>query len=191
MVVAGRLHAVVASCLLLAATAMTACAVPRLPGANVQYPTRSQLPAAPKPASGIRTALAQSSLEALRRGDTTTAYQGGIMREIYFEFNSFDLSSDARATLTAAGEWLRDHPGVRAEIEGHSDERGTSEYNLALGAKRAYAAKDYLISLGIAERRLSTISYGEEIPACHEASEQCWQRNRRARLVWSSGTPGV
>jgi peptidoglycan-associated lipoprotein len=143
------------------------------------------------PASNIRTAQAQTSLEALHSGKRIATYEGIVLKDIYFEFNSFDLSGDARATLRAAADWLRDHPAVRAEIEGHSDERGTSEYNLALGAKRAYAAKDYLISMGVAEHRLSTISYGEEIPVCREASEECWQRNRRARFVPSSGTPGI
>ena len=72
---------------------------------------------------------------------------------------------------------------MRVEIEGHCDERGTNEYNLALGAKRAQAAKDFLATLGIGADRLSTISYGEEILVCKEASETCWQRNRRARFV--------
>jgi len=69
------------------------------------------------------------------------------------------------------------------EIEGHCDERGTVEYNLALGAKRAGAAKEYLVALGVAADRLSTISYGEELPLCTDHGEDCWQRNRRAHLV--------
>jgi peptidoglycan-associated lipoprotein len=93
--------------------------------------------------------------------------------------------------LRAAADWLRDNPAVRVEIEGHCDELGTNEYNLALGAERAYAAKDYLISLGIPRSRLSTISYGEEIPVCHERNEQCRQRNRRARFVILIARPAV
>ena len=115
----------------------------------------------------------------------------GPLPDIYFEFNRYDLSNHARSTLQAAADWLRDNPAVRVEIEGHCDELGTSEYNLALGAKRTYAVKDYLISLGVARSRLSTISYGEEIPVCHESTEQCRQKNRRARFVILSGRPAV
>ena len=90
---------------------------------------------------------------------------------------------DARAVLRANADWLKNNPSARVEIEGHCDERGTNEYNLALGAKRAQAARDYLVSLGIAPDRLSTTSYGEEIPVCQGHSEDCWRQNRRARFV--------
>ncbi len=119
-----------------------------------------------------------TSLEGLRRGEAPTS---GPLKEIYFDFDKYDLRPDARETLKANAEWLRANASSRVEIEGHTDERGTNEYNLALGAKRAQAAKDYLASLGIAAERLSTISYGEEVPVCKEPSEECWQRNRRAR----------
>ena len=121
----------------------------------------------------------------------TVTSERNALQDIYFGFNRFDLSRDARSTLRAAAGWLRDNPAVRVEIEGHCDELGASEYNLALGAKRAYAAKDYLISLGIARSRLSTISYGEEIPVCRESNEQCRQRNRRDRFVILIGRPAV
>jgi len=93
--------------------------------------------------------------------------------------------------LRASAAWLKKNPSARAQIEGHCDERGTNEYNLALGAKRAQAAKDYLVSLGVAENRLSTVSYGEEIPVCGEATESCWQKNRRDRFVRSGGVKGT
>ena len=115
----------------------------------------------------------------------------GPLPDIYFEFNRYDLSTDARAKLRAVADWLQDNPAVRVEIEGHCDELGTSEYNLALGAKRTYAVKDYLISLGIERSRLWTLSYGEEIPVCHEPSEQCRQKNRRARFVILRAGPAV
>ena len=72
---------------------------------------------------------------------------------------------------------------TKVTVEGHCDERGTVEYNLALGAKRARAAKDYLVALGVSGDRLTTISYGEELPLCHENNESCWQQNRRAHVV--------
>ncbi len=80
-------------------------------------------------------------------------------------------------------EWLRSNPRAKVELEGHTDSRGTIEYNLALGAKRAKAVKDYLGSQGIASDRLSTISYGKELPLCREETEACWARNRRVHSV--------
>ena len=141
--------------------------------------------------SQVRQAQAQSSLDALRRGESGKTPAGSPLKEIYFDFDRYDLSGDARATLRHAGDWLRSNSAPRVEIEGHCDERGTNEYNLALGAKRAQAAKDYLVSLGVASERLSTISYGEEIPVCRENSETCWQRNRRDRFVVLAPKPGV
>ena len=127
-----------------------------------------------------RDARAGSSLDALRDGN---AAGEGPMKTINFEFDSFDLSADARATLKANAAWLKANPSSMAEIEGHCDERGTTEYNLALGAKRARAAMDYLAALGVNPARMKTVSFGEELPACREASEACYQRNRRDRFV--------
>ena len=144
-------------------------------------------------ASAVRQAQtqSQSSLDALRRGEKPSTAAGSALKEIYFDFDRYDLSGDARTTLKTAGDWLRSNPSVRVEIEGHSDERGTSEYNLALGAKRAQAAKDYLVSLGVAVGRLSTVSYGEEIPVCREHNDGCWSKNRRDRFVALAAKPGV
>ena len=128
----------------------------------------------------MQTAALGSSLEALRRGETSD--DSGPLKNIYFDFDRYDLRPDARELLKAHAAWLKANPG-RVEIEGHCDERGTNEYNLALGAKRAQVTKDYLASLGIAADRLSTISYGEELPVCKDQTEQCWQRNRRARFA--------
>ena len=109
--------------------------------------------------------------------------EGGPLRDVLFEFDSFDLSMDARSTLQSNADWLRSNSQVRVEIEGHSDERGTVEYNLALGAKRAKTVRDYMVSLGVSSERLSTISYGEELPLCRESSEDCWRQNRRAHFL--------
>jgi peptidoglycan-associated lipoprotein len=123
----------------------------------------------------------RSSLSELQEGKSSES--SGPLKDIYFDFDSHNLSGDARETLRSNANWLKTNPSARAEIEGHSDERGTNEYNLALGARRAQTAKDFLATLGIKADRLSTISYGEEIPTCKDASETCWQRNRRARFV--------
>ncbi|MBI2359566.1 MAG: peptidoglycan-associated lipoprotein Pal [Deltaproteobacteria bacterium] len=125
----------------------------------------------------------KSSLEALRRGEKPGTAASSPLQEVYFDYDRSDLRPDARETLKRNAEWLKANPSARVEVEGHCDERGTNEYNLALGAKRAQAAKDYLVSLGIAAGRLSTISYGEEVPVCREQNEGCWQKNRRARFV--------
>jgi len=110
---------------------------------------------------------------------------GGPLRDIYFDYDSVDLSSQARDTLRTNADWLRSNPQARAEVEGHCDERGTPEYNLALGAKRAKSARDYLVSLGVSANQLSTISYGEELPQCRSADESCWAQNRRVHFLVS------
>jgi peptidoglycan-associated lipoprotein len=109
--------------------------------------------------------------------------EGGPLHDVPFAFDSYDLSSEARDILQTNAGWLRSNAQVKVEIEGHCDERGTVEYNLALGAKRAKAARDYLVSLGISSDRLSTISYGEELPLCKESNEECWQKNRRVHFL--------
>ena len=129
------------------------------------------------------------SLSEAGKGQSTETPRSSPLQEVYFGFDSFDLSNDARATLKRNADWLKANQSVRVEIEGHCDDRGTNEYNLALGAKRAQASKDYLVSLGIPADRLSTISYGEELPVCREQTEDCWQKNRRDRFVVATGRP--
>jgi peptidoglycan-associated lipoprotein len=123
------------------------------------------------------------SLERYRKGTLGPGEEGGPLKDIHFAYDSYELDEPARNQLRDNGTWLKDHSQAKIEIEGHCDERGTVEYNLALGAKRARAAKDYLVALGVSGDRLTTISYGEELPLCHEHDESCWQQNRRAHLV--------
>jgi peptidoglycan-associated lipoprotein len=139
----------------------------------------------------IRKTQAQGSIEDMRRGVAPATPKDSPLKEIHFAFDSYDLRTDARATLKANAEWLRKNPAVRVDIEGHCDERGTTEYNLALGAKRAQAAADYLVALGVRPDRLAITSYGEEAPVCRENREGCWQRNRRDRFVARAEKPGV
>ena len=108
--------------------------------------------------------------------------EGGPLQDVFFGYDSFELSEEARQTLQANADWLQNNAEGKVEIEGHCDERGTAEYNLALGTKRARAAQDYLITLGIPAERLSVISYGEELPQCTDSNESCWQRNRRGHF---------
>jgi peptidoglycan-associated lipoprotein len=173
---------------LLAVTFLISCGQPANPPPpkwTVENSNASagQASAAAKPAPPKPEVDKDSSLEALRRGE---AAGSGPLKDIGFNFDSADLSETARATLKANAEWLKANPSARVQIEGHCDERGTAEYNMALGAKRAQAAMDYLSTLGVAANRLSTISYGEEIPVCKEHNEDCWIKNRRARFVTSA-----
>jgi len=98
---------------------------------------------------------------------------------IYFDFDKAEIKADAKAILEKKAAWLRANPSYNVKIEGNCDERGTNEYNLALGDRRAKAAQKFLNALGIGMNRMSTISYGEEKPACTEKNEKCWSKNRR------------
>jgi len=103
--------------------------------------------------------------------------------DIYFDFDKYNLKPEAQKVLKRKAEWLRNNPGESIIIEGHCDERGTNEYNLALGDKRAQNAKNFLIDLGIAESRLTTISYGEERPADPRKTRKAYAKNRRDHFV--------
>lgn len=105
------------------------------------------------------------------------------VRDAYFDFNKADVRADAREALTKTADFLRNYPQFRVTIEGHCDERGSTEYNLALGDRRAGAVKQYLVSLGISADRLTTVSFGKEKPFCTQANESCWQQNRRGHFV--------
>ncbi len=107
----------------------------------------------------------------------------GLIGDVYFDFDKYELKPNARDRLAKNAKFMRDYPSVQVNIEGHCDERGTNEYNIALGDRRANAAADYLGSLGVTGSRMRTVSFGEEAPACRESSEACWAENRRARFV--------
>jgi peptidoglycan-associated lipoprotein len=103
--------------------------------------------------------------------------------DVQFEFDSAKLSMEAQDILRRKAEWLKENPRAKIIIEGHCDERGTNEYNLALGDRRAFSSKSFLVDLGIAASRLTTVSYGEERPLDSRADEDAWAKNRRAHFV--------
>jgi len=103
--------------------------------------------------------------------------------DIHFDFDKYDIRDDAKPVLERLAQWLKNNPKARVLIEGHCDERGTNQYNLALGERRASATKNYLMALGISSSRIDTVTYGEERPLCREQTEECWQLNRRAHFV--------
>jgi len=106
-----------------------------------------------------------------------------IFRDIYFDYDRFNLKPESKKALDGIAEWLKSNSSYRVLVEGHCDDRGTNEYNLALGERRANSAKAYLSGLGVAEMRISTISYGEEKPLCTEQAESCWSKNRRGHFL--------
>jgi len=112
----------------------------------------------------------------------------GFTADVYFQYDESSLSDESRERLARNAELLRAQPQFLLTIEGHADERGTNEYNLALGERRANAVRDYLTSLGVDGSRMRTLSYGEERPVCTESAESCWSQNRRAFMVITSRT---
>jgi len=177
--------------ILVAATMLAGCApsATSKPGSAGAGSTAARAPGADSRAGegarggGKEADAGSSSLKDLQEGKSPVTPASSPLKDIYYDFDRYDLSADARTILRGNADWLKANANARVEIEGHCDERGTNEYNLALGAKRAQAAREYLSSLGVAAGRLSTISYGEEIPVCKEQTEDCWRQNRRARFV--------
>ena len=107
------------------------------------------------------------------------------MKDIFFEYDSYEITSQYQSVVQADARFLQQHPNMTFVIEGHCDERGSIEYNLTLGEYRANAAKQALVAQGVSAARIRTISYGKEKPFCSESTESCWQQNRRAHFVYS------
>jgi peptidoglycan-associated lipoprotein len=146
-----------------------------------------EAPPAPPPAPAAETtapapaALTEDEIFARKTLDELNAERP--LGDVFFDLDETTIREDARATLQANAAWLRRWPTTRITIEGHCDARGTGEYNLALGERRAHATRDYLVSLGIDANRLLVVSKGEESPVCFDEDESCWQQNRRGHPV--------
>ena len=106
-------------------------------------------------------------------------FDAEVGNTVYFDTDSYSLSSDAQSQLQRQAAWLTQYPARTLTVEGHADERGTREYNLALGERRSNSVANYLVALGVDKARLSVISYGKERPLCTESDESCWSQNRR------------
>jgi peptidoglycan-associated lipoprotein len=115
--------------------------------------------------------------------DLATINARGYLRDAYFDLNKSELREDARTALAADAQWFKQYSSIQVLVEGHCDERGTEEYNLSLGDRRASAVKEYLGSLGVDAGRVRTVSYGKDRPFCSEHDENCWQQNRRGHFV--------
>ena len=141
--------------------------------------------------NGTMLAKVDPSASAARQMDDLRAEQAASaaagLRDVFFAYDSWAISEEGRQALTRDAEWIKSNSSAQVKIEGHCDERGTSAYNLVLGEKRAKAARNYLVELGISANRLSVVSYGKEQPSCSEHAEPCYQQNRRGHLVVKSG----
>ena len=126
--------------------------------------------------------VARGSLDQYRKGTLGRGEQGPLS-DVFFAYDSTELSDNAREILRTNADWLARTRAPRSRSRATATRRGTIEYNLALGAKRANAVRDYLVSLGISSDRLTTISYGKELPVCQEETDSCWAENRRAHFV--------
>jgi peptidoglycan-associated lipoprotein len=142
--------------------------------AKKQIGTGEAAPAA-KPGAPAPAAAAPSTAGVDMAQDVRAFEAEGI----YFDYDKSEIKADAKAVLEKKAAWLRANPSYKVKIEGNCDDRGTNDYNLALGDRRAKAAQKYLNALGISMDRMSTISYGEEKPTCTEKNEKCWSKNRR------------
>jgi len=107
------------------------------------------------------------------------------LKDIHFKFDQYDLDDNSRAVLQKNAEYLNNNPNLHVEVQGHCDERGTNNYNIALGERRAHSTKKYLVAQGVNSRNVHVISYGEEKPFCFSSGEVCWQENRRAHFMVS------
>src|SRR6266550_3398693 len=180
--VLGRLCLVL---LLLVATLVSAgCSTSDIPTPRLFSPSDSFS----NPANTI-SARSPSAMEAISCGVAAVTPPGGALKDVYYQFDSVELDSEDQQVLKKNAEWLKINPKARVEVEGHCDDVGSAEYNLALGAKRAQVSKDFLVSQGVATDRLVTISYGKEAPACFEPNEDCRVKNRRARFVMFTEVP--
>lgn len=134
---------------------------------------------APPPSSRTEPSVQREALP----GSVEELNRGGYLKDAFFDYNKSDLRDDARAALTANADWLKRNTSIQFLIEGHCDDRGTTEYNLALGDRRSNSAREYLVSLGVDASRIRTVSYGKERPFCTAETEECWQQNRRAHFL--------
>jgi peptidoglycan-associated lipoprotein len=175
--------------LLLAGLMITGCAkrpATTAASAAAPAPTSSAAPApSPSaPSSGAAAAAPAAAASAPAPRPAPKEFMAvAALKEVYFDFDKYDIRAEDAKTLDANAAWLKSNGDNLVLIEGHCDERGTNEYNLALGERRAKATMNYLVSQGIQANRITIISYGEERPVCTEKTEACWAKNRRAAFL--------
>ena len=142
----------------------------------------------PAPAPSEREVPVETEYDRLKKMPTDEIERMGLLAEIHYDYDRSDIREGDRQVLAKNGEALKKFDFLKITVEGHCDERGSVEYNLALGERRAKAAYDYLLSLGVPADRMKSVSYGKEVPLCQQASEDCWARNRRAHFTITGKT---
>ncbi|MCW3837486.1 peptidoglycan-associated lipoprotein Pal [Sphingomonas canadensis] len=145
--------------------------------------TKTPPPDVPGPGPDNGTVVDNGGGDTIRPGSAEDFKRSVMSDTVHFAYDQYDLDAQARAILDTQAQWLLRYPSVRVTIEGHCDERGTREYNLALGDRRANAAKNYLAARGVAPGRITTISYGKERPLALSSDEASWAQNRRAVTI--------
>jgi len=164
---------------------VTVAAAP--PPTAAPTPAPAPAPAAPAPAPPVAAAPAPAPVVTARPSPPPSEFMpNDNLKPIHFDFDKSDIRKGDADILTASAKWLTGNPGNLVLIEGHCDERGTNEYNLALGERRAKAAMNFLVAQGVPAARMTIISYGEERPLCREESEKCWAENRRGMFLTKS-----
>ncbi|KRA66616.1 cell envelope biogenesis protein OmpA [Caulobacter sp. Root655] len=167
----------------LAAASLAACASRPKP-AGPMAPTPPSQPTAP---AETQPSMPPSPVDQGPLPGTVQDFVINIGERVYFDTDQYDIRSDAQPTLTAQAQWLNRYPAVRVRIEGNADERGTREYNLALGARRANAVREFLVGQGVSGSRIETLSYGKERPIDPGTTEDAWAKNRNARTAITDG----
>jgi len=184
-------HAAVMS-LLLVGLIISGCAKQARTTAATAGPAPAPAPraAAPGPAPSAAAPAGSGAAGSAAAAPASTARPSlkeftavAALKDVFFEFDKYDIRAEDAKTLDANATWLKANAENLVLIEGHCDERGTNEYNLALGERRAKAAMNYLVSQGVQANRITIISYGEERPVCNEKNESCWGKNRRAHFL--------
>lgn len=171
----------------LAMIMVTGCAkkteTTQIPGATSAEQAKAQEAAAAEEAARQQALKEQALKEQQEALKKQLLAEAASFVDIHFDFDKYDLKPEARDILSGLGDWLIAHRDFEIAIEGHCDERGTKEYNLALGERRADSAKNYLVNLGVDGARITTISYGEELPLDPGHTEEAWAKNRRDHFV--------
>ena len=148
---------------------------------------RQEAVATPSPAPVAKTEPPRAVTSSILPGSIED-FRTNVGDTVHFAFDRYQITDSDKTVLQKQAAWLNKYSHVRVTIEGHCDERGTREYNLALGARRAYSVKEYLVAQGVAFGRVGTISYGKERPVCTESNEGCWAQNRRGVTSITSGS---
>jgi peptidoglycan-associated lipoprotein len=158
------------------------------PPAPAEPPSAAPALPPPAPAPERSEAPQVSDYDRVKGLDIDAIERLGLLGEVHFEYDKYDLRDADRAVLTKNAEALKKYDFLTITVEGHCDDRGSIEYNLALGDKRAKVSFEYLVSLGVAANRMKTTSFGKEVPLCKESTEDCWARNRRDHFTVSGKT---